>query len=56
MHNRVMKSLEYAKSTGLIHYGICEYVISRKYIEHEQVMNGTIKQDITVKFDNIIDI
>lgn len=56
MHNRVMKSLEYAKSAGLIHYGICEYVISRKYIEHEQVMNGTIKQDITVKFDNIIDI
>lgn len=56
MHQRVLAALEYAISTDLIHYGICEYVISRKYIEHEQLMNGTIKQDLIIKFDNTTEI
>lgn len=56
MHERVLKSLEYAISANLIHYGISEYVISRKYIEHEQLMNGTLKQDVLVTFDNVEEI
>lgn len=56
MHQRVLESLKYAISAGLIHYGICEYVISKKYVEHEMLMNGTLDQNVVVKFDNITEI
>lgn len=36
-HRRVMDSLEFAKENELITYGIAEYVISRKWLDHWKV-------------------
>lgn len=39
-HKKVMECLRFAKENGLLTYGIVEYVVGRKWLEHEKIMNG----------------
>jgi len=37
MHLRVMNALEFGKENGLLHYGVCEFLISMKWLEIEEM-------------------
>ena len=36
-HKEVMSILEWAKENDLLHFGICEFIISQKWIEYKEL-------------------
>lgn len=39
-HKHVMEMLEFAKENDLLHFGICEFVISQKWFEYEEIQKN----------------
>lgn len=53
-HQKVLESLEYAKKADLIHYGIAEYVITRKWNDHRAMMEGRVEDTkVVLKYDTL---
>lgn len=55
-HAEVMRSLEWAKEQKLIKYGICEYVASRKWNTHLELMESGELNGIAYKVNTLEDI
>jgi len=50
IHKEVLESLEHAKEHNMIHYGICEFILSMKWLEIEEAKNLGIQN---MNSDNI---
>lgn len=40
VHQEVLELLEFAKENDLLHFGICEFVISQKWIEYKEIRDS----------------
>lgn len=52
-HKEVMDLLEWAKSHGLVNFNICEFVISRKWLDFESLRNNGFDGN-SLKIDELI--
>lgn len=52
MHNKVMKSLDYAKTNNLLQSGISEFVISEKWREYIKLMEEEGLSEYTKTYDS----
>ena len=55
-HIEVLKSLSFAKSQDLINCGICEYLITRRWEEHFQMMEKYKNGEFNGKFSIVKDV